>query len=132
MIVDEASDGFFTSANSPMNPPFDGNSLPPFSLACKDGLPEGVQTIDSSSKPYDFAIPNERRIKTSIDSQNTLHGLYDMNSPQLPNTLLKNPSTLCWIVYDSSAFSSVPPSFETILTSWTFLSSDIDYIDKYL
>jgi len=30
MIEDEASDGFLTSARSPMNPPLDGNNFPAF------------------------------------------------------------------------------------------------------
>jgi len=65
------AEGSLTSASNPMNAPFDGNNSEPFYLAWRDGLPVGVQTIDSSSNLAYLAIPPERRMKKSIDSQNT-------------------------------------------------------------
>ena len=37
-------------------------------------------------------MPEEKRIKTKNEIQNTLHGLRATNTPQLANTELKNPS----------------------------------------
>ena len=111
MIEAEASVGFLTSASSPMNPPVDGKSSLPFVLACREGLFEGVHTIDSSSKVALFAMPPESITKKSIENQKTRHGYKVKYSPHLPKESLKNSSTFYWIVNGSSAFYASPPSF---------------------